>query len=292
MVGIWRDRINSLKDDLDFKIQCVLLKSFASLPLDSQRQLFLDIACFFVGESTDMVTVLRDDLHAESGIKTLINRCLLIKSDQLIMHKLHQEMGRKSVKSLKILQNGSNTIEGLALDMRKVRQGMGSKVLNSLKILNLKGCDKLASISNLYRLPKLQILILWNCSSLTHLCKTIGDLESLLVLDLKGCTKLLKCVDQPEKAIIPEQSLLSLPPSLVQLDLANCGLNFKNDVYLAFHAQSLINLCLGCNMFELLPSSIDLNFVMVLNLLNCSNLRHLPCIPSTLQELYIDCVYH
>ncbi|CAH1449201.1 unnamed protein product [Lactuca virosa] len=66
------------------------------------------------------------------------------------------------------------------------------KVLNSLKILNLKECYELVSIHNLSRLPNLESLILWNCSSLTHVCESIGGLKSLALLDFTGCKYLMK----------------------------------------------------------------------------------------------------
>ncbi|KAI3670922.1 hypothetical protein L1987_87566 [Smallanthus sonchifolius] len=60
--------------------------------------------------------ILEDELQAEYGIFTLVNRCLLTISPigKLMMHQLLQEMARK----------GSDTIKGLSLDMRKVEQGM------------------------------------------------------------------------------------------------------------------------------------------------------------------------
>ncbi|MFS7966137.1 putative leucine-rich repeat domain superfamily [Helianthus anomalus] len=161
-------------------------------------------------------------------------------------------------------------------------------VLISLKRLWLKGCDKLVCIYSLYRLPKLEVLILWNCSSLTHLCKSIGDLENLKHLNLEGCTKLWKCVNQPEKRILSKKSLFSLPRSLWWLELINCGTEFNNDVCVTFHAQSFINLFLACNLFEYLPNTIDLKMLRLLNLYCCPNLKSLPCIPSTLEELHID----
>ncbi|KAI3827370.1 hypothetical protein L1987_01443 [Smallanthus sonchifolius] len=124
MKKIWTSRINSLnsmKGDLDYKIRGVLQKSFESLPLVSQKELLLHIACFFVGEDVSFVElILEDELYAISGILTLINRCLLTisKDRKLMMHQLLQEMARK----------GSDTIEGLALDMRKVEQRMRSKI--------------------------------------------------------------------------------------------------------------------------------------------------------------------
>ncbi|KAI3827409.1 hypothetical protein L1987_01482 [Smallanthus sonchifolius] len=143
------DSLN-LQGDLDNKIQDVLRKSFDSLPRSSHKQLFLDIACFFVGESKYMVTILRGDLDAKSGIMTLINKCLLTVSpdtSKLMMHQLLQDMGRKIVcdesthlikrsriwnddESYCLLREGnvSDTIEGLELNIRNVGEGMRSEV--------------------------------------------------------------------------------------------------------------------------------------------------------------------
>ncbi|KAK9059938.1 hypothetical protein SSX86_020642 [Deinandra increscens subsp. villosa] len=385
MILIWESRLsslNSLKGYLDHDIQGVLRKSFDCLPLPSDKELFLHIACFFVGKyENEVITILEDELQAQSGLLTLMSRCLLkVSSDGIVMmHQLLQEMGKSIVReeardpakrsrvwcdaeSFNVLRkkDGSDKVKGLALDMRKVEQEMRSKtletsslanmeklillqlkyvkltgsydkfpklkwlcwygcplkampsgllmsslvdldlscgdmetfevptVLHSLEILQLTGCGKLVSIYNIGRLPKLRILSLWNCSSLTHICKTIGDLKSLVSLDLKGCTKLWKYPDQLEITMLPEQSLFSLPQSISSLDLTNCDLETDSDVCVAFDAQSISFMCLGCNPFEFLPNSIDLRMIRVLNLYCCSNLKTLPCIPSTLHELYVD----
>ncbi|MFS7966138.1 putative TIR domain, leucine-rich repeat domain superfamily [Helianthus anomalus] len=178
----------------------------------------------------------------------------------------------------------------VAIDMSYGQMEMfeAPTVLNSLKILNLKGCDKLVSICNLYRLPRLNILELWNCSSLTHVCKSIADLENLSRLGFAGCTKLWKYVNQPGKMMLPEQSSFSLPRSLTWLDLSNGGLDTNNDVCTVFHAQSSFELHLAANLFEYLPNNINLKMLRILNLYSCSNLKSLPSIPTTLKELYID----
>ncbi|KAI3827405.1 hypothetical protein L1987_01478 [Smallanthus sonchifolius] len=152
MIEIWRERMDSLNSqgDLDYKIQDVLRKSFDSLPLDRHKQLFLDIACFFVGQSEYMVTILRGDLYAKSGIMTLINKCLLTVSpytSKLMMHQLLQDMGRKIVcdestdlikrsriwnddESYRLLREGdvSDSIEGLALDLIMIKEAMGEEL--------------------------------------------------------------------------------------------------------------------------------------------------------------------
>ncbi|KAI3754434.1 hypothetical protein L1987_54218 [Smallanthus sonchifolius] len=100
---IWRSRLNllnSLRGDLDSKIQGVLQKSFDSLPHASYKELFLHIAVFFVGEDEDYVgKILERDWQAKVGIMTLINRCLLTVSSnkKLVMHQLLQDMGRNIV---------------------------------------------------------------------------------------------------------------------------------------------------------------------------------------------------
>ncbi|XP_035833255.1 disease resistance protein RPV1 isoform X2 [Helianthus annuus] len=161
-------------------------------------------------------------------------------------------------------------------------------VLKSLKYLSLKGCDKLVRICNLCLLPKLELLNLTNCSSLTHISKSIGDLESLVTLDLKGCIKMWKCVHRLETMIIPEERWFSLPKSLMWLFLTNCDLEFNSDIRVPFHAHSSLRMSLAYNPFEYLPNNIDLKMLRSLNLYSCQNLKSLPSIPSTLKELYID----
>ncbi|MFS7917247.1 putative 17-beta-estradiol 17-dehydrogenase [Helianthus anomalus] len=148
--------------------------------------------------------------------------------------------------------------------------------LISLKVLNLNSAYQLVSICNLHRLPKLETLTLDHCISLTHVCKTIGDLENLYFLSLAGCTKLWKAssnqmfVNQQERLKglytyggIPEQPLCSLPQSLDLLILTGMP-------------------------FEILPSYIDLKMLRVLYLNSCPNLKSLLCLPSMLEELHVE----
>ncbi|KAI3683197.1 hypothetical protein L1987_83697 [Smallanthus sonchifolius] len=106
------------------------------------KELFEHIACLFVGEDRKLtVDVLKEcGIGKSSGIKTLIDRCLLTIGlyDKLRMHQLLQDMGRDIVhqesprKAWKrrilwhqeecwdVLQNrqGTPIIQGLVLDMR------------------------------------------------------------------------------------------------------------------------------------------------------------------------------
>ncbi|PWA38904.1 toll/interleukin-1 receptor (TIR) domain-containing protein [Artemisia annua] len=64
------------------------------------------------------------------------------------------------------------------------------KLLGSLKYLNLS-YSKLVTVGGFKELPALERLILARCESLTHVCESIGECDSLVVLNLSYCTKLI-----------------------------------------------------------------------------------------------------
>ncbi|KAK1437454.1 hypothetical protein QVD17_03245 [Tagetes erecta] len=164
-IETWRstlNSLNSLKGDLDKKIQGVLQKSFDTLPCDSHKELFLHIACFFLGEPAYIYKpILEDDYHGESRIPNLVNRCLLTLSKDgkiLAMHKLLQDMARKIVRNeskdptrhsrvwhhdecCSLLRKGeaSDTIEGLQLNMmREFRQGIRPEPFKTTSLVKMK----------------------------------------------------------------------------------------------------------------------------------------------------------
>nr|GEX89818.1 protein variation in compound triggered root growth response-like [Tanacetum cinerariifolium] len=162
----WTSQLNLLETDFDSRIQSVLVTSYKSLPFESEKQLFLHIACFFVGLNMDyVVNILEHDYSAISGINTLCNRCLLSISPnmKLMMHRLLQEMGKNIVRqeslkfpskrsrvwlssdSHKILSKGegSETMEGLALDMQMLRKERFAFKSSNLKTDALKKMDNL-----------------------------------------------------------------------------------------------------------------------------------------------------
>ncbi|KAJ0496029.1 putative leucine-rich repeat domain superfamily, heavy metal-associated domain superfamily [Helianthus annuus] len=170
----------------------------------------------------------------------------------------------------------TNCLVALDMSFGDLEEFNPPMVLNSLKVLYLSYSYKLVSICNLHRLPKLVVLNLRGCISLSHVCKTVRYLENLSYLSLTGCTRLWKalsnqkCVNQLErlKALCicggtPQQPLFPLP-------------------------QSLSTLILSYISFEILPTYIDLKMLRVLNLTSCPNLKSLPCLPSTLKWLHVD----
>ncbi|KAM0052497.1 putative TIR domain, P-loop containing nucleoside triphosphate hydrolase [Helianthus debilis subsp. tardiflorus] len=138
----WEDILESLGKEINPDIKKVLEISYDTLPSEKDKELFKYIACLFVREDRKFT---EDILKAcgickPSGIKVLINRCLLTvrSSGELMMHQLLQDMGRDVVRQespnkpwersillnheecLDVLQNkqGTTIIQGLVLVMR------------------------------------------------------------------------------------------------------------------------------------------------------------------------------
>ncbi|KAL4355829.1 hypothetical protein AHAS_Ahas09G0025800 [Arachis hypogaea] len=136
----WDNALTKLKRIPNADIQKVLRLSFNELD-DTEKDIFLDIACFFKGEEKEKVIRILNEcgFFADIGIRNLLDKALIsIATNKSIqMHDLIQEMGHKIVceESLKnpgkrsrvwhpdeicnILKNdeGSATIETIYLDM-------------------------------------------------------------------------------------------------------------------------------------------------------------------------------
>ncbi|GMP63377.1 hypothetical protein CsSME_00025094 [Camellia sinensis var. sinensis] len=100
-LNIWKSQIEKLKAFPDHEILGKLKISYDSLQDDHDKNLFLHVACFFVGMDKDWVVTILDgcDFYTMVGIQNLIDRCLLTidKHKKLVMHQLVQEMGREIV---------------------------------------------------------------------------------------------------------------------------------------------------------------------------------------------------
>jgi hypothetical protein len=97
----WKSAINRLNEIPDGKIIDVLRISFDGLH-ESDKKIFLDIACFLMGFKIDRITRILESrgFHAGIGIPVLIERSLIsVSRDQVWMHNLLQRMGKEIVRS-------------------------------------------------------------------------------------------------------------------------------------------------------------------------------------------------
>jgi hypothetical protein len=111
---VWESALHEMEVIPNFQVQKVLATSYDSLDDDYQKNLFLDIACFFNGMDYNYAVRILDGLGigARFRIDNLIDRCLVeivkIKNDKkLWMHQLIRDMGRE-ICSSRITQISKN----------------------------------------------------------------------------------------------------------------------------------------------------------------------------------------
>ena len=116
----------------------VLQISFDGLE-ETEREMFLHIACFFNGEGKDRVVEILDCLgyHTEFGLHILINKSLLrvLSDNRLWMHDLLQIMGWQMVRRECAIEPGKRSRLWLLEDVDKVLTE--NMVRGYVKTLNL-----------------------------------------------------------------------------------------------------------------------------------------------------------
>ncbi|XP_048228075.1 disease resistance protein RPV1-like isoform X2 [Ricinus communis] len=145
-IEVWESALQKLEAVPDSKIQKILRVSYDSLEDDHDKNLFLDIACFFTGmEKNYVISILQGcKFYAVVGINNLIGRCLLTinEGNKLIIHQLLRDMGREIVRqespedpgkrsrvwrdkdAFNLLREntGTETVKGLTLDLQMLKE--------------------------------------------------------------------------------------------------------------------------------------------------------------------------
>ncbi|MCH93981.1 TMV resistance protein N-like, partial [Trifolium medium] len=98
----WKCALEKLKRIPNDQVQKKLKISYDGLNDDTEKEIFLDIACFFIGmDRNDVIQILDGcELYAEIGISVLVERSLVIVDDKnrLGMHDLLRDMGREIIR--------------------------------------------------------------------------------------------------------------------------------------------------------------------------------------------------
>ncbi|XP_030959274.1 TMV resistance protein N-like [Quercus lobata] len=291
-------------------IQNILQVSYDGLQ-GTEKDIFLDIACFFKGWDKDYVVKILDacELYPCSGIPRLINKYLITvdRCGRLSMHDLIQQMGREVVRqqepdirkrsrlycykdSLKVLTGNKwphypfhwpwpeyFPEQLVAIEMPHSRIRLPKLIKQECWLENLKGVDLFDCkfITNLPKLwaPNLENLDLTFCENLVEIDECFGSLEKLKRWRLRHCTKL---------QFLPSQLRLK---SLVVFDLIGCSRlkklpNFHQEM------ECLKTLYLSGSGIREVPSSIEhLTKLEALSLYECKNLQDLPDSIYKLQQL-------
>ncbi|PPD68853.1 hypothetical protein GOBAR_DD34264 [Gossypium barbadense] len=242
----WRSAIERLKQDSNKEILDTLRISFDGLD-EREKNIFLDIACFFNGEEKDLVMKVLDGcgFFPDIGVDVLIKKSLIKVSNDnqyLRMHALLQEMGRKIVEEKCVDEPGKRCRLWKEMDVHHVLTK--NTPLFNLKMINLKGSQNLIKTPDFTTAPKLEALIMEGCTRLVDVHPSIGVLKSLKLLNLRDC-----------------KSLRSLPTkigmeSLETLILSGCS-NLARFPEIDGKMEHLKTLHLsGCYKVEYLPESL------------------------------------
>ncbi|KAK8633471.1 hypothetical protein V6N13_014316 [Hibiscus sabdariffa] len=285
----WRSAIERLKRDSNKEILDRLRISFDGLE-ESEKNIFLDIACFFGMEKKDFVIKVLDGcgFFPDIGIDVLIKKSL-IKVDEhnqyLWMHDLLRDMGRKIVKEKSVDEPAQRCRLWEESDVHHVlTKNTVTEVVETMIIDNIRESERLLNSSDallkMRKLRLLKVLCPSNCGNLNYLS------NELRLLDWKGCPlRSLPSSFQPDNLVAlllsdsRIQQLWKGSRPLYKLNVVNLkgseNLIHTPDFTAAPNLEFLI--LEGCTrLVDVHPSVGLLRRLKLLNLKDCKSLRSLP----------------
>ncbi|XP_019168332.1 PREDICTED: disease resistance protein TAO1-like [Ipomoea nil] len=319
----WIEDVEKLRRNPHDDIQKILKISYDALD-DDTKNIFLDIACFFVGHGKKGTAMILEacGFYAESGIRSLIERCLLTidggrEFGRLEMHDLVQNMGREIVRKefprnpskrsrlvdpkdvFDVLQGnkGTEAIEGMIVNSNLLKNVVLStevftRMVN-LRILILDGVLLRGSFK--YLSNELRVLKLTNC----HLSHIQSDFHCMKLVELDFsssnierfqpnmqhfvCLRILKFDGCTQLKSTPN---FNGAQSLQTISFSACS-NLANVHPSIGSLERLVKLDFWkCKKLKVLPSSIcKLKSLKSLELYGCKNLRELPIEIGKLEQL-------
>ncbi|CAN1305475.1 Disease resistance protein L6 [Linum perenne] len=311
---VWEEKLVQLKEISPTEVQKRLEISYKTLTYEEQ-QIFLDIACFFIGEDKDIVSYMWSSckFYPISGINTLILRSLIkVERDKFKMHDQLRDLGRSIVREENFEHpwKRSRVWSSMeAVDM--LNDGKGSKKVQGLEVyLKVESAEQQHLTGEQFRkLSELRYLGA-NCeglkgdfqglvSNLRYLnlkiykggVPDLSEYENLEVLNLQGCFSMvheLRIGNFKNLKILSLSPLGALPSSLTKLDFDYCPQLVK--LPNLGNLENLIDLRLSCpNLVEIeglgeLKSLIKLsisNAPMLNNVDGLENLQSLAYLTMT-----------
>ncbi|KAA8531869.1 hypothetical protein F0562_006414 [Nyssa sinensis] len=320
----WESEINKLKKFPNRRIVDVLRISYDSLD-DTEKYIFLDIACLFKGkELCDVIDLLTSsEFYPNIGISVLVQRSLItINKGIVCMHDLIQELGKEIVfqESPKDPGNRSrlwyhedickvlienkvtNRIEGIMLNtsitkMLRVHAD-AFETMTNLRVLTI---NNVCLSGRLTKFSSQLIYVDWNGFPSSSLPINFHP-EKLVQLHLRGShikqmwpsikiLNKLKILDLSESQCLKNTPDFSGLPSLESLNLDYCTSLVEVHPSIAFHERLIIWKMEGCKNLRSLPRSIKMKSLVFFSVRHCSKLKKFPEIEgemSCLKSLRLD----
>ncbi|KAH9725741.1 ADP-ribosyl cyclase/cyclic ADP-ribose hydrolase [Citrus sinensis] len=319
---LWRSALERLKKDPSNKIMSILQISFEGLQ-DSEKKIFLDVACFFKWENRDYVTKILEGCGFSPviGIEVLIEKSLLTVDGRNIlhMHDLLQELGqlivtrqspeepgkrsrlwkKEEARQVLIENTGGEVVEGIIVNAYfpedEVYLSASAKAfsqmtnLRLLKISNVQLPEGLEYLSNRLR------LLDWHRYPLRSLP---SNLQLDKIVEFKMC---YSRIEELWKGFKPlnmlrvlklshSENLIKTPdftkvPNLEVLDLEGCKRLREIHQSLLRHNKLILLNLKGCTSLTTLPGEIFMESLKTLVLSGCSKLKEFPDIVGGMECL-------
>ncbi|KAH0910527.1 hypothetical protein HID58_033848, partial [Brassica napus] len=300
----WEDKLDRLTSKSHGDIYEVLETSYEELSIE-QKNVFLDIACFFRSEKVDYVKSLLNSHSLDVSNGTDMIRGIFLDTSKQGTMRLSAKAfkGMCNLKYLKIYD--SRCSRGCEVDCKLLlRKGLDF-LPDELTYLHWYGCPLQSLLLNFdpknlvdLKLPYSELEDIWNGDKdagmlkwvdLSHSlrlsrCSGLANAQNLERLNLEGCTSLkklpssMKCLEKLIYLNLREcTSLKNLPKglktqSLETLILSGCS-SFRKFPMISENVEVLL---LDGTAIKSLPESIEsLRKLALLNLKNCKKLKHL-----------------
>ncbi|WOH14964.1 hypothetical protein DCAR_0934494 [Daucus carota subsp. sativus] len=322
VLDVWRSAIEKLEVIPHHKIQKILQISYDSLEQDCDRDLFLDIACFFCGEAMSRVVMILDERKYQTriAIEKLIDRCLLkIEFGNLTMHHLIQSMGREIIRqqspkepgersrlwhykdSLEVLKDktGTRAIEGLALELNRAnvcQVELRTSAFSRMHKLRLLKLDNVRLNGGYEDFPKKLEWLYWLECPLKALPEGFPS-TSLVVIEMQRSKlqklgqgsmlfKSLKFLDLSHSHDLVKSPNFAELIALEQLIVEDCVSLVEIDESIGMAAGLVLLNLKDCKLLKTLPKNIGmLKFLETLIISGCSNLDKLPAEMKHMESL-------
>ncbi|XP_057990884.1 disease resistance protein RPV1 isoform X2 [Hevea brasiliensis] len=296
---IWESELAKLEGIPDKEIQGVLKISYDGLD-EHEKEIFLDVACFFEGMNEEFVENVLNGcgFEAKTGIRNLCDKSLITMLNYemlgvpdwmqhmgkvLKMHNLIQQMGRNVVCRECIKNPEKRTRLWNTHDICRVLTK--NKPLANLKFLVLTDSVKLMRIPNLSKASNLEVLDLGGCTNLVGISSSLQHLSNLTELRLDMCKGLQNspsCIhmERLEFLCLERCSEITefpkIPSSIKHLCLRETAIREVPST-IRHCSQLLVLILKSCRSLKSLPRSIgELKFLEKLNLSGCLELASLP----------------
>ncbi|XP_027362793.1 TMV resistance protein N-like [Abrus precatorius] len=258
-VSEWNSALDTYERIPHQNVHGILRVSYDGLK-EFEKQIFLDITCFFKGyKINDVISM----LHSGRGsaidyvIQVLIDKCLIkIVHYHVRMHDLIEDMGREIVRQESPLKPGDRSRLWFSKDILHVlKENKGSDKIEIIMLHLLKNKEVQWDGNALKKMENLKILVVENA----HFSRGPNHLPKSL--------RVIKWCGYPEP-LLPDHCD---PKKFVILDLSRSFFSFDQQLIMKFKSLKEMKLS-GCNLLKQVPDLSGAPNLKKLNLDDCKNL--------------------